>query len=49
VIRVPKGRLGEVASPRPCLGGDPNFVDLLREGRARSHALPHIFAAARME
>ena len=44
-IRLPRVRLGEapglVAS---CFHARSNFVDLFQEERARSHALPHMFA-----
>jgi hypothetical protein len=44
-IRLPRVRLGEapglVAS---CFHARSNFVALFQEERARSHALPHMFA-----
>ena len=45
VIRLPRERLGEAAGLLArCFRANPNFVDLFQEERARSHALPHMFA-----
>src|SRR5829696_5095608 len=45
VIRLPRERLGEAAGLLArCFHARSNFVDLFQEERARSHALPHMFA-----
>ena len=45
VIRLPRERLGEAAGLLArCFRANPNFVELFHEERARSHALPHMFA-----
>jgi hypothetical protein len=45
VIRLPRERLGEAAGfLARCFRANPNFVELFHEERARSHALPHMFA-----
>ena len=44
-IRLPRVRLGEAAGlVARCIHARSNFVDLFQEERARSHALPHMFA-----
>jgi hypothetical protein len=46
VIRRPREPLEEAAALLPrCLVANPNFVDHFSEERARSHALPPMFAA----
>ena len=46
VIRVPRERLGEAAGLLArCFSANPTFVDLFPDDSARSHALPHLFAA----
>ena len=46
VTELPGGCLGEAAGLLArCFHDNPNFVDLFPEGRARSRALPRIFAA----
>ena len=45
VIRLPRERLGEAPGlVARCFHARSNFVDLFQEERARSHALPHMFA-----
>ena len=44
-IRLSREHLGEAAGlVARCFRARSNFVDLLQEERARSHALPHMFA-----
>jgi hypothetical protein len=44
-IRLPRERLGEAAGlVARCFHARSNVVDLFQEERARSHALPHLFA-----
>ena len=46
VAGLPRERLGEAARLLArCFLQNPNFVDLFPSERARSHALPHMFAA----
>jgi hypothetical protein len=45
VIRLPRERLGEAAGlVASCFHARSNFVALFQEERARSRALPHMFA-----